>query len=1457
MCTVCGTVFCPLDCYAQNQESAHACTHGVCMRHDRYWIGRVVQQRLDITPGVEFADTHIIPHLQPWTQCQPRGPADERALRETQQWTLSTLSEQRLHDMFHIYVRIRRPRQRLSSRPVWIFNAFSAAERWWTQAAQSQQRLRGTFRQYVRLHNMTRADLIKNGPTQEDYVNMVKRLGWSSTWNSGYSSVWTLQHLNAQAQPEQPIDDVPTSPVYTLPPDSPPRNMEIDSSYDASEDEDDNVKALLEPIPPSEMSLGMHASGSGQQRPSPPTPPTPPTPPVPDHVDEATARDAAKAAIILRLRELRSAKQAELASREQEAQRRKRDEGPEDLRINAHGATTLELKPHAERGIDMWLPGMPFPSVLYAVLLYGGRHRAGDLAEWLFKLSKGNVVGIVIDTAVGGYAHDLRDPEVIAAVHELATHDKCITVHTAHPCGPWCPLRGQGKGPEPLFSHREPDGIKEHDGQVRPAAQRALDLLATTFDLLEASIAAHKEVTFEHPVGRREGMHSIEGRESHSTLWETTLGEKFLTRCPLRALTYDQCSPPSCAPSQKTTQQRSTTRLHRSMMEFLGPLHCDGRHRHTRNLLTVNGDGTRFETEGSEEYTSGLCKLYAAAILKGSLPDVTLTCNAISADAPTITLNKEHPENALFFGKVEFSRPATIMLLDSGSDAHIVPRPECYLSMQKPDLGRVRVGKEGQYLHFRAMGPCLVGILLKATKTKPQRVAAFVLDKCYLPEEGDGNTFIMSTGRAWMTQGIRVWEAGVDELCIGEHTAKFARRNFSPVIKILVPAQKPALRITLDMAGCFGHHVTGAPHTSASSWRLKHWRLVHGDDQWMRRLFPDQAGEVHRPCHHCRLMKTKAPESPPATGNQSTEGGDLAHMDIWEYSSHPATATGWTHIMGIVDDHLNLMHGEGMTQPNGKRAAKFVRDMFRIWAMLYKCKLKRIRFDNDSIFDCNEVIDVMAELKIGREFSVPYMHFQLRIERHWQTMKNDGKTILSFVRNLGRTKSLFIHACLHSIMVRRECYIAPGHKISQFTKATGIVANPDKFRIFGCNMYAILMPEQRRAYGFDKADPTTKYGIYVGNSTECKGWLCATPGKLVLAGAAIIDEVTAIKNTDSAAGDEIRHLTRDAWSADTVYDADGKQIGTTTDANVCQDAAPETTDPLDSPPPPQPQPPQRPQRTTKAIQRLDPATTAPQRAQAPAPQPRQRAETRLVLVPRTLWPSYPCDEHDGKGWTGQVVSENNGRLVVHFPNARNHVGQPFRDVHLQSGAVVPIDEHGNPDWSAQDAAMNQANDKTTTLHALQEHEFTIEPNPPHMALASHMASHDAGTGADDATATGDRTLMRMAVELDPAPREQMLLLAAQAARQTKVAMVLVTLASGTVWMPKPNSVEQARGLPNWQRWQMQMGGFVDKCRSIDGLFPVDKEVTAGSVLANLKWVFTYKPVGDDPGLDGWYVSCWM
>ena len=52
--------------------------------------------------------------------------------------------------------------------------------------------------------------------------------------------------------------------------------MEVDSPYDASDesDEDDDAKALLEPIPQGDMSLGMHTSDSGHRHPAPPTPPT-------------------------------------------------------------------------------------------------------------------------------------------------------------------------------------------------------------------------------------------------------------------------------------------------------------------------------------------------------------------------------------------------------------------------------------------------------------------------------------------------------------------------------------------------------------------------------------------------------------------------------------------------------------------------------------------------------------------------------------------------------------------------------------------------------------------------------------------------------------------------------------------------------------------------------------------------------------------------------------------------------------------------------------------------------------------------------------------------------------------------------------------------------------------------------------------------------------------------------
>ena len=77
------------------------------------------------------------------------------------------------------------------------------------------------------------------------------------------------------------------------------------------------------------------------------------------------------------------------------------------------------------------------------------------------------------------------------------------------------------------------------NGQVLPAALKAIALLNVTFSITEAAITARKEVTLEHPVGRREGIHAIEGREHHSTIWDTTAGMQLLQRHDLQKLIFD------------------------------------------------------------------------------------------------------------------------------------------------------------------------------------------------------------------------------------------------------------------------------------------------------------------------------------------------------------------------------------------------------------------------------------------------------------------------------------------------------------------------------------------------------------------------------------------------------------------------------------------------------------------------------------------------------------------------------------------------------------------------------------------------------------------------------------------------------------------------------------------------------------------------------------------------------
>jgi hypothetical protein len=63
---------------------------------------------------------------------------------------------------------------------------------------------------------------------------------------------------------------------------------------------------------------------------------------------------------------------------------------------------------------------------------------------------------------------------------------------------------------------------------------------------------------------------------------------------------------------------------------------------------------------------------------------------------------------------------------------------------------------------------------------------------------------------------------------------------------------------------------------------------------------------------------------------------------------------------------------------------------------------------------------------------------------------------------------------------------------------------------------------------------------------------------------------------------------------------------------------------------------------------------------------------RHVLVPAHVWPSYPCDEHDGRGWEAIVLRNTQRAATVRFLHATTSRGMPYEDAQLQLSALHPL-----------------------------------------------------------------------------------------------------------------------------------------------------------------------------------------
>ena len=82
------------------------------------------------------------------------------------------------------------------------------------------------------------------------------------------------------------------------------------------------------------------------------------------------------------------------------------------------------------------------------------------------------------------------------------------------------------------------------------------------------------------------------------------------------------------------------------------------------------------------------------------------------------------------------------------------------------------------------------------------------------------------------------------------------------------------------------------------------------------------------------------------------------------------------------------------------------------------------------------------------------------------------------------------------------------------------------------------------------------------------------------------------------------------------------------------------------------------------------------------------------LVPRNMWPTYPCDEHAGQGWEVTLGKKRRGKkfewVRCTFVNARTPDGLAFRPEWIEKKRLIPLNQEAKG-YDATGAGQAQAN----------------------------------------------------------------------------------------------------------------------------------------------------------------------
>ena len=128
----------------------------------------------------------------------------------------------------------------------------------------------------------------------------------------------------------------------------------------------------------------------------------------------------------------------------------------------------------------------------------------------------------------------------------------------------------------------------------------------------------------------------------------------------------------------------------------------------------------------------------------------------------------------------------------------------------------------------------------------------------------------------------------------------------------------------------------------------------------------------------------------------------------------------------------------------------------------------------------------------------------------------------------------------------------------------------------------------------------------------------------------------------------------------------------------------------------------------------DHATPAPPGAPA-TKQGRKRGapgDATSVLVPRAVYPTEPCDENGGAGWSATAVPHGRGTSKVSFTNARDEGGAPFGVVYLRSACLLPLTEGAGGPAPTEEQGGGTGGGTSRRQAARARHGTPIPAPPP-------------------------------------------------------------------------------------------------------------------------------------------------